>query len=43
MDVRWTDEEIPVLLRRLSTAMIDETDAVAGLDHPSLLTADRPR
>jgi 2-polyprenyl-6-methoxyphenol hydroxylase-like FAD-dependent oxidoreductase len=41
--MQWSDEEIPVLLRRLSMAMVDETDAVAELDHPSMLSADTPR
>jgi 2-polyprenyl-6-methoxyphenol hydroxylase-like FAD-dependent oxidoreductase len=38
----WTDAEIPGLLRRLSTAMSDELDVMAGLDdEPALVGSPR--
>jgi len=36
--LRWTDEQIPGLLRQLSMAMSDEVDAVAQLDDRPALT-----
>jgi 2-polyprenyl-6-methoxyphenol hydroxylase-like FAD-dependent oxidoreductase len=38
---RWTDDEIPGLLRQLSSAMTDEVEAVAGLDSQPTLTTPR--
>jgi len=38
--MRWTEAEIPELLRRLSSAMSDEVELVAGLDdHPAIAGA----
>jgi 2-polyprenyl-6-methoxyphenol hydroxylase-like FAD-dependent oxidoreductase len=40
---RWTDDEIPRLLLQLSSAMTDEVETVARLDHHPALTAGGPR
>src|SRR5205823_2734036 len=37
--MRWTDDEIPHLLRQLSVAMGDEVEALVSLDHQPALTA----
>jgi 2-polyprenyl-6-methoxyphenol hydroxylase-like FAD-dependent oxidoreductase len=39
----WTDEEIPLLLRRLAVAMSEEVDAIVGFDHQPALTLGEAR
>jgi hypothetical protein len=41
--LEWTDEEIPLLLRRLAVAMSDEVDAIVGFDHQPALTVGEAR
>ena len=40
--LRWTDDEIPRLLYRLSGAMNDEMDGIARLDQQPALTLGGP-
>ena len=40
--LRWTDDEIPRLLYRLSEAMNDEMDAIDRLDQQPALTLGGP-
>jgi 2-polyprenyl-6-methoxyphenol hydroxylase-like FAD-dependent oxidoreductase len=40
--MRWTDAEVPDLFMRLSSAMTDEVDVLAGLDDAAVLAGARP-